>query len=71
MWLFGGSAQLVLLGDFNAHHKEWLFPYQETDHPGRETYELAMPLHLTHDPAGPRSQGFLMSLVPQQTDLNS
>ena len=41
------SAQLVLLGDFNAHHQEWLFPYQCTDHAGRETRKLALALNLT------------------------
>ncbi|KAJ8714624.1 hypothetical protein PYW07_002849 [Mythimna separata] len=41
------SAQLVLLGDFNAHHQEWLFPYQCTDHAGREMRKLAIALDLT------------------------
>ena len=41
------SAQLVLLGDFNAHHQEWLFPYQSTDHAGREMRKLALTLDLT------------------------
>ncbi|XP_022838082.1 uncharacterized protein LOC111365117 [Spodoptera litura] len=41
------SAQLVLLGDFNAHHQEWLFPYQCTDHAGREMRKLALSLGLT------------------------
>lgn len=36
------SAQLVFLGDFNAHHGEWLYPYRDTDHAGRETYKFAM-----------------------------
>ncbi|XP_061724920.1 uncharacterized protein LOC133530879 [Cydia pomonella] len=41
------TAQLVLLGDFNAHHQEWLFPYQHTDHAGREMRKLALTLNLT------------------------
>jgi len=41
------SAQLVILGDFNAHHREWLFPYQVTDHAGREAHKLALTLDLT------------------------
>ncbi|KAJ0177088.1 hypothetical protein K1T71_007097 [Dendrolimus kikuchii] len=41
------TAQLVILGDFNAHHHEWLFPYQSTDHAGRETRKLALALNLT------------------------
>lgn len=27
-------------GDFNAHYQKWLFPYQITDHAGREVYKL-------------------------------
>lgn len=27
-------AELIFLGDFNAHHNEWLFPSEETDHAG-------------------------------------
>lgn len=41
------TAKLVILGDFNAHHQEWLFPYQLTDHAGRETRKLAITLNLT------------------------
>ncbi|XP_045448146.1 uncharacterized protein LOC123656520 [Melitaea cinxia] len=41
------TAQLVMLGDFNAHHQEWLFPYQHTDHAGREIRNLASTLNLT------------------------
>ncbi|KAL0867444.1 hypothetical protein ABMA27_008231 [Loxostege sticticalis] len=41
------TAELVFLGDFNAHHKEWLFPYQKTDHAGREARKLALALNLT------------------------
>ncbi|RVE51677.1 hypothetical protein evm_003649 [Chilo suppressalis] len=41
------TAQLVFLGDFNAHHQEWLFPYRVTDHAGRETRKLALALNLT------------------------
>ncbi|CAG4943681.1 unnamed protein product [Colias eurytheme] len=39
------DAELVFLGDFNACHAEWLFPFQKTDHAGRETFNLA----LTHN----------------------
>ncbi|CAG4971803.1 unnamed protein product [Colias eurytheme] len=41
------SSQLVLLGDFNACHKDWLFPYLKTDHAGKESYSLAVSLNLT------------------------
>ncbi|CAH2096385.1 unnamed protein product [Euphydryas editha] len=41
------SAQLVILGDFNAHHQEWLYPYQVTDHARREVRKLALTLDLT------------------------
>ncbi|KAJ0171262.1 hypothetical protein K1T71_012812 [Dendrolimus kikuchii] len=41
------AAQLVLLGDFNAHHQDWLYPHQFTDHAGRETRKLALALNLT------------------------
>ncbi|XP_045450460.1 uncharacterized protein LOC123659256 [Melitaea cinxia] len=41
------TAQLVMLGDFNAHHQEWLFPYQHTDHAGKEIRNLALALNLT------------------------
>ena len=47
------SAQLVFLGDFNAHHGEWLYPYQDTDHAGRETYKFSMTYglsQLVHEP---------------------
>ncbi|KAJ0180804.1 hypothetical protein K1T71_004208 [Dendrolimus kikuchii] len=40
------TAKMVILGDFNAHHQEWLFPYQITDHAGRETRKLAIALNL-------------------------
>ncbi|XP_045449132.1 uncharacterized protein LOC123657655 [Melitaea cinxia] len=40
-------AGLVILGDFNAHHQEWLYPYQVTDHAGREVRKLALTLDLT------------------------
>ncbi|XP_045446691.1 uncharacterized protein LOC123654874 [Melitaea cinxia] len=40
-------ACLVILGDFNAHHQEWLYPYQVTDHAGREVRKLALTLDLT------------------------
>ncbi|XP_045511489.1 uncharacterized protein LOC123706298 [Colias croceus] len=39
------DAELVFLGDFNACHAEWLFPFQKTDHAGRETFNFA----LTHN----------------------
>lgn len=41
------ATQLFVLGDFNAHHKEWLFPYQVTDHAGREARKFALSLNLT------------------------
>lgn len=40
-------AQLVFLGDFNAHHQNWLYPFQETDHAGNEVYKLSLSLGLT------------------------
>ncbi|XP_026322745.1 uncharacterized protein LOC113232289 [Hyposmocoma kahamanoa] len=41
------SAELIFLGDFNAHHSEWLFPYVKTDHAGREARKFALSLNLT------------------------
>ncbi|XP_047991530.1 uncharacterized protein LOC125230436 [Leguminivora glycinivorella] len=41
------TAQLVFLGDFNAHHEEWLFPYEKTCHAGREARKFAVSLNLT------------------------
>lgn len=41
------TAKLVILGDFNAHHQEWLFPYQLTDHAGREARKFALTLDLS------------------------
>ncbi|XP_045450409.1 uncharacterized protein LOC123659201 [Melitaea cinxia] len=41
------AAQMVFLGDFNAHHQDWLFPYQNTDHAGREALKFALSLDLT------------------------
>ena len=40
------AAQLFVLGDFNVHHKEWLFPYQTTDHAGREARKFSLSLNL-------------------------
>lgn len=41
------SAQLVVLGDFNAHHQEWLFPFQNTDHAGRLAHTFSLTLGLS------------------------
>lgn len=41
------SAQLVFLGDFNAHHQDWLFPFQKTDHAGREARTFSLSLGLS------------------------
>lgn len=41
------AAELIFLGDFNAHHSEWLFPYKKTDHAGREARKFALSLDLT------------------------
>ncbi|XP_049886813.1 uncharacterized protein LOC126381362 [Pectinophora gossypiella] len=41
------TAELVFLGDYNAHHKEWLFPFEKTDHAGREARNFALALDLT------------------------
>ncbi|XP_046976468.1 uncharacterized protein LOC124542576 [Vanessa cardui] len=41
------TAQMVFLGDFNAHHQEWLFPYQNSDHAGREALKFAISLNLS------------------------
>ncbi|CAG4918768.1 unnamed protein product [Colias eurytheme] len=40
------SAQLVVLGDFNACHADWLFPFQKTDHAGKEAFNFATSFHL-------------------------
>ncbi|XP_050550435.1 uncharacterized protein LOC126910797 [Spodoptera frugiperda] len=41
------DAQFVALGDFNACHQDWLFPYQRTDHAGREARNFAVSLGLS------------------------
>ena len=41
------SAQIVILGDFNAYHQEWLFPYQVSDYAGREVRKQALTLDLS------------------------
>lgn len=41
------SAELVVLGDFNAHHVEWLRYSRTTDHAGREAYSFALSHGLT------------------------
>lgn len=40
------SAELVILGDFNAHHKEWLSS-RITDHAGRVVLDFALANNLT------------------------
>ncbi|CAG4933852.1 unnamed protein product [Colias eurytheme] len=41
------SAQIVVLGDFNACHSEWLFPFLKTDHAGREAFNFATSYNLS------------------------
>ncbi|KAJ8706157.1 hypothetical protein PYW07_010934 [Mythimna separata] len=41
------DAQFVALGDFNACHQDWLFPYQRTDHAGREARNFAVSMGLS------------------------
>ncbi|CAG4989213.1 unnamed protein product [Colias eurytheme] len=41
------SAQIVLLGDFNACHSQWLFPFRKTDHAGKEVFNFATSHNLT------------------------
>ncbi|KAJ8736918.1 hypothetical protein PYW07_000189 [Mythimna separata] len=41
------DAQFVALGDFNACHQDWLFPYQRTDHAGREARNFAVAMGLS------------------------
>ncbi|KAJ8726649.1 hypothetical protein PYW07_001347 [Mythimna separata] len=41
------DAQLVALGDFNACHQDWLFPYQRTDHAGRQARNFAVSMGLS------------------------
>ncbi|XP_045501381.1 uncharacterized protein LOC123698680 [Colias croceus] len=41
------DAEIVLLGDFNACHREWLFPFQKTDHAGREAFNFATSYNLS------------------------
>ncbi|CAG4951785.1 unnamed protein product [Colias eurytheme] len=40
------TAQLVFLGDFNACHADWLYPFQKTDHAGKETFNFATSFNL-------------------------
>ncbi|KAJ8724763.1 hypothetical protein PYW07_015721 [Mythimna separata] len=41
------DAQFVALGDFNACHQDWLFPYQRTDHAEREARNFAVSMGLS------------------------
>ncbi|KAJ8707724.1 hypothetical protein PYW07_011401 [Mythimna separata] len=41
------DAQFVALGDFNACHQDWFFPYQRTDHAGREARNFAVAMGLS------------------------
>jgi hypothetical protein len=62
-------AQLVFLGDFNAHHQEWLYPYQLTDHAGRETRKFALSLDLTQLVDQPTRIPDVASHTPNCLDL--
>ncbi|CAK1589472.1 unnamed protein product [Parnassius mnemosyne] len=46
------SAEIVILGDFNAHHAEWLGS-RSTDHAGRSVYDFALAYGLTQLVASP------------------
>lgn len=41
------TAQLVFLGDFDACHEYWLYPYQKIDTAGKEAWNFAAYLGLS------------------------
>lgn len=62
------SAEIVILGDFNAHHAEWLGS-RKTDHAGRSVHGLALTCGLTQLVATPTRVPDVESHTPSLLDL--
>ncbi|CAK1584849.1 unnamed protein product [Parnassius mnemosyne] len=62
------SAEIVILGDFNAHHAEWLGS-RSTDHAGRSVYDFALAYGLTQLVTSPTRIPDVEDHVPSLLDL--
>ncbi|CAK1594722.1 unnamed protein product [Parnassius mnemosyne] len=62
------STEIVILGDFNAHHAEWLGS-RFTDHAGRSVYDFALVYGLTQLVTSPTQIPDVEDLVPSLLDL--
>ncbi|XP_045500113.1 uncharacterized protein LOC123697614 [Colias croceus] len=62
------SAEIVVLGDFNAHHIEWL-KSRTTDHAGKSVYDLALAYGLTQLVASPTRIPDVEDHTPSLLDL--
>lgn len=62
------SAEIVVLGDFNAHHIEWLGS-QRTDHAGRSVHAFAMAYGLTQVISSPTRVPDVEDHMPSLLDL--
>lgn len=62
------SAEIVILGDFNAHHAEWLGS-STTDHAGRSAHDFALAYGLTQLVAAPTRVPDVENHKPSLLDL--
>ncbi|CAK1578452.1 unnamed protein product [Parnassius mnemosyne] len=62
------SAEIVILGDFNAHHAEWLGS-RLTDHAGRSVYDFALAYDLTQLVTSPTRIPDVEDRTPSLLDL--
>lgn len=62
------SAEVIVLGDFNAHHNEWLGS-SRTDHAGRAAYNLALAYGFSQLVPGPTRIPDIESHEPSLLDL--
>ncbi|CAK1596057.1 unnamed protein product [Parnassius mnemosyne] len=62
------SAEIVILGDFNAHHAEWLGS-RLTDHAGRSVYDFALAYGLTQLVTSPTRIPDVEDHTPSLLDL--
>ncbi|XP_013161244.1 PREDICTED: uncharacterized protein LOC106113067, partial [Papilio xuthus] len=62
------SAEVVVLGDFNAHHAEWLGS-RTTDHAGRSVHDFALAYVLTQLVTSPTRIPDVVDHLPSLLDL--
>ncbi|XP_013175252.1 PREDICTED: uncharacterized protein LOC106123457 [Papilio xuthus] len=62
------SAEIVVLGDFNAHHADWLGS-RTTDHAGRSVHDFALSYDLTQLVAAPTRISDVADHTPSLLDL--